>query len=82
MQRACRNCVIQRLNQTLQPPPKFATIHGSFADQLPRAAGATVRLIAEGANRFSPGSKRRRSSHPDGGHTLLEARLHTRFSAT
>jgi four helix bundle protein len=38
----------------------------SFADQLLRAAGATVLLIAEGANRFSAGSKRRRYSEARG----------------
>ena len=32
----------------------------SFADQLLRAAGATVLLVAEGANRRSRGSKRQR----------------------
>ena len=32
----------------------------SFADQLLRAAGSTVLLIGEGANRFSPGLKRQR----------------------
>jgi four helix bundle protein len=38
----------------------------SFADQLLRAAGATVLLIAEGANRFSAGSKRQRYSEARG----------------
>jgi len=38
----------------------------SFADQLLRAAGATVILIAEGANRVSSGSKRQHHSLPEG----------------
>ena len=38
----------------------------SFADQLLRAAGSTVLLIAEGANRYSAGSKRQRYSEARG----------------
>jgi len=34
----------------------------SFADQLLRAAGSTVLLIAEGANRYTAGQKRQRFS--------------------
>lgn len=38
----------------------------SFADQLLRAAGETVALIGEGANRFSAGQKRQRFSEARG----------------
>jgi four helix bundle protein len=38
----------------------------SFADQLLRAAGSTVLLIGEGANRFSVGAKRQRYSDARG----------------
>lgn len=38
----------------------------SFADQLIRAAGSTVLLIGEGANRFSLGAKRQRYSEARG----------------
>ncbi len=38
----------------------------SFADQLIRAAGSTVLLIGEGANRFSKGQKRQRYSEARG----------------
>jgi four helix bundle protein len=38
----------------------------SFADQLIRAAGSTVLLIGEGANRFSKGQKRQRYAEARG----------------
>ncbi|MFQ5382671.1 MAG: four helix bundle protein [Dehalococcoidia bacterium] len=38
----------------------------SFADQLLRAAGGTVLLIAEGANRYTAGQKRQRFSEARG----------------
>jgi four helix bundle protein len=38
----------------------------SFADQLLRAAGSTVLLIGEGANRFGVGAKRQRYSDARG----------------
>ena len=38
----------------------------SFADQLLRAAGSTVLLIGEGANRFSQGQKRQRYAEARG----------------
>jgi four helix bundle protein len=38
----------------------------SFADQLLRAAGSTVLLIGEGANRYSAGQKRQRYSEARG----------------
>ena len=38
----------------------------SFADQLLRAAGSTVLLIGEGANRYSVGAKRQRYSEARG----------------
>lgn len=38
----------------------------SFADQLLRAAGSTVLLIGEGANRYSVGQKRQRYSEARG----------------
>ena len=38
----------------------------SFADQLLRAAGSTVLLIGEGANRYSAGAKRQRYSEARG----------------
>ena len=38
----------------------------SFADQLIRAAGSTVLLIGEGANRFTAGAKRQRFSDARG----------------
>ncbi len=38
----------------------------TFADQLIRAAGSTVLLIGEGANRFSTGQKRQRYSEARG----------------
>lgn len=38
----------------------------SFADQLKRAAGSTVLLIGEGANRYSAGAKRQRYSEARG----------------
>ncbi len=38
----------------------------SFADQLLRAAGSTVLLIGEGANRFHAGAKRQRYSEARG----------------
>ena len=38
----------------------------SFADQLMRAAGSTVLLIGEGANRYTAGAKRQRYSEARG----------------
>ena len=38
----------------------------SFADQLLRAAGGTVALIGEGANRFTKGQKRQRFTEARG----------------
>ena len=40
--------------------------HRSWADQLTRAAGNTVGLIGEGANRFSSGQKRQRFTEARG----------------
>ena len=40
--------------------------HRSWADQLLRAAGNTVGLIGEGANRFSAGQKRQRFTEARG----------------
>ncbi len=54
----------QRVFQNMNRPSRFAREYRSFADQLIRAADATVLLIAEGANRFSSGSKRHQSAPP------------------
>ena len=40
--------------------------HRSLADQLLRSSGSTVLLIAEGANRYTTGSKRQRYSEARG----------------
>jgi len=47
-------------------PSRLARGYRSFADQRLRAAGATVLLVAEGANRFSSGSRRRHPPIPPG----------------
>ncbi len=54
----------QRVFQKMNRPSRVAREYPSFADQLIRAADATVLLIAEGANRFSSGSKRYQSAPP------------------
>ena len=49
----------------------------SFADQMLRAAGSTVLLIGEGANRYTAGQKRQRYSEARGecGETAVAAEL-------
>ena len=57
---------LQMAERSRELPDRVPRGYRAFADQLLRAAGQTVLLVGEGANRYSAGQKRQRYSEARG----------------
>jgi four helix bundle protein len=62
----CYRVALEMLRDVHRVTTRIPRGYRSFADQLLRAAGETVALIGEGANRFTKGQKRQRFTEARG----------------